>query len=121
MNESIATQWPQMLSAYVGRDLMWSKQSRRGRWMVIEPALSELCDLRDLPASVRATLDAGTERRGRRFSSLSRARAFARLIGGRVERRGRRRWRHVSPWERASRHLGTSLTHAYIRRWEGAP
>jgi hypothetical protein len=116
MNELIA-HWRQMLSAHVERDLAWTQQSRRGRWMVIEPELSHLCDLRDLPTSVRATIDAAVERRGRRFSSLSRARAFARSVGGRVERRGRRRWRNVSPWERASRCLDAPLlTHAYVRR-----
>lgn len=122
MNALIAATLQTTISTHVERDLTWTRQSRRGRWMVIEPELSRLRNLRDLPANVRATIDAAAERRGRRFSSLSRARAFARLIGGRVERRGRRTWRHVSPWERATRYLdATFLASTYIRRLKSAP
>lgn len=121
VNELIAATL-QAISTHVAHDLTWTRQSRRGRWMVIAPELSRLSNLRDLPADVRATIDAAAERRGRRFSSLSRARAFARLIGGRVERRGRRTWRHVSPWERATRYLdATFLASTCIHRLEIAP
>jgi hypothetical protein len=102
MNERIDDLWREMLSAQVSRDLMWTKQSRRGRWVVVEPSLA----LPGSPPNVRAIIAAVSERRGRRFSSLSRARAFARQVDGRVVRWRSRSWRHISPWERAAKHAG---------------
>ena len=84
----------------------WWKQDRRGRWVVLEPGPGRL--LKGSPRHIRDYVDAIMEQRGRRFSSLSRARAFAREVGG-VVRRWRRQmpkrgpWRRVTnPWERVA-------------------
>ena len=82
----------------------WWKQDRRGRWVVLEPGPGRL--LKDSPRHIRDYVDSIMEQRGRRFSSLSRARAFAREIGGVVRRwksqmPKRGSWRLVTnPWER---------------------
>lgn len=102
MNANIPDMLRAAISSQVASDLAWTRQSRRGRWMVVEPGPS----LPDQPRELREYIDARSEHRGRRFSSLSRARAFAREVGGHVERRGRRKWRSVSPWERATKMAG---------------
>jgi hypothetical protein len=97
------------LAAHTARELRWWKQDRRGRWVVLEPGPGRL--LKDSPRHIRDYVDTITEQRGRRFSSLSRARKFARAIGGAVRRwqrkmPGRGPWRLVTnPWERAIRHV----------------
>jgi hypothetical protein len=97
------------LRAYTERERAWWTQDRRGRWVVLEPGPGRL--LKDSPRHVRDYVDAITAQRGRRFSSLSRARAFAREVGGEVRRwqrrmRGRGPWRTVTnPWERAVKPL----------------
>jgi hypothetical protein len=102
MNERLDDLWREVLSAQVSRDLMWTKQSRRGRWAVVEPAPT----LPGSPPNVRAIVAAVSERRGRRFSSLSRARAFARQVDGRVVHWRARHWKRISPWQRAAKHAG---------------
>lgn len=101
---------------YAAREAQWWKNDRRGRWVVLEPGLGRR--LKNSPQHIREYIDAITERRGRRFSSLSRARAFAREIGGDV-RRWRRHmhrrymgrkvkatWRYeTNPWARAARQM----------------
>ena len=91
---------------YAAREAAWWKQ-RRGRWVVLEPGPGRL--LKGSPRHIRDFVDANMEQRGRRFSSLSRARAFAREVGG-VVRRWKRQmpkrgpWRHVTnPWEHVKR------------------
>ena len=93
------------MHAHIERERAWKTPDRQGRWVVLERGPGRL--LRDAPRHVRDYIDAITEIRGRRFSSLSRARAFAREIDG-VVRRWRRQmprrgpWRLVTnPWERA--------------------
>jgi len=78
------------MRAHVERERAWWKNDRRGRWVVLEPGPGRL--LSGSPRHVRDYVDAITPQRGRRFSSLSRARAFARRIGGEV-----RRWRRQMP------------------------
>jgi hypothetical protein len=104
------------LRAHTESERQWWKNDRRGRWVVLEPGPGRL--LKDSPRHVREYIDAITEQRGRRFRSLSRARAFAREIGGEV-RRWRRHmnrryrghnlkttWRYeTNPWARATRHM----------------
>jgi hypothetical protein len=91
------------LRAYSAREAKWWKNDRHGRWVVLEP-----CEY----------VDVITSQRGRRFSSLSQARSFAREIGGEV-RRWRRHmyrrylgrkvkatWRYeTNPWARATRNM----------------
>jgi len=95
------------LHAHTEYERGWWKQDRRGRWVVLEPGPGRL--LKDSPRYIRDRVDALVEQRARRFSSLSRARAFAREIGG-VVRRWRRQmpkrgpWRLVTnPWERVAK------------------
>jgi hypothetical protein len=100
----------------VAADREWLRQDHRGRWVVIEPGVGHL--LKGSSPSARAYVDAITDCRARRFSSLSRARKFARKIGG-VVRRWRRRppprmglrhvWRSEEPWDRARRSAGITL------------
>jgi len=97
------------LRSYTERERAWWKQDRRGRWVVLEPGPGRL--LKDSPQRIRDYVDAITEQRGRRFSSLSRARAFAREVDGVVRRwkrqmPGRGPWRRTTnPWEGATRCL----------------
>jgi hypothetical protein len=96
----------------VAADMEWLHHDQHGRWVVLEPGVGRL--LKSSPTSVRAYVDAVTDRRARRFSSLSRARKFARKIGG-VVRHWRRRppsrmglrraWRREGVWERARRSM----------------
>lgn len=78
------------MHAHVEYERQWWKNARRGRWVVLEPGPGRL--LAGSPERVRQYVDAITPQRGRRFSSLSRARAFAREVGGEV-----RRWRRQMP------------------------
>jgi hypothetical protein len=103
VNAALARQMHGAIAAQIDRDLAWLPHDRRGRWVVIEPGPGRY--LTDSPAHVRRFVDARTPRRARRFSSLSRARAFARSVGGDVARwrripPGGGIWRRVSPWER---------------------
>src|SRR5574341_183398 len=78
------------LRAHVDYEQKWWKNDRRGRWVVLEPRPGRL--FKDSPQHVREYVDVIIEQRGRRFSSLSRARVFAREVGGEV-----RRWhRHMN-------------------------
>jgi hypothetical protein len=104
------------LRAYMAREAAW-RAHRRGRWVVLERGPGRL--LRETPRHVRDYVDAITEIRGRRFSSLSHARAFAREVGG-VVRRWRRQmpqrgpWRlTTNPWEHAVRSLSLSMLGVY--------
>lgn len=90
------------LRAHVAYEHQWWGSDRRGRWVVVEPGPGQL--LKAAPRPLREYADAVSERRGRRFSSLSRARAFAREVGGEVRRWHRAAWRiETNPWVRAVR------------------
>lgn len=103
--------------AHVEYELQWWRSDRRGRWVVLEPRPGRW--LEGVPRHVREYADALIAQRGRRFSSLSRARAFARSVGGEV-RRWRRclnrcymgrnmevAWlRETNPWMRVVRYFG---------------
>jgi hypothetical protein len=104
------------LRDYTARENAWWKQDRRGRWVVLEPGPGRL--LKGSPRHIRDYVDAIMEQRGRRFSSLSRARAFAREVGGVVRRWRRHMHRCVlgrnvkatwlyetNPWARATRDM----------------
>lgn len=104
------------MRAHVESERAWWKNDRRGRWVVLEPGPGRLLD--DSPQHVRDYVDAITDRRGRRFSSLARARAFARQIGGEVRhwrrqmvrrvggRKFKATWKYeTNPWARATRHM----------------
>lgn len=80
----------------VERDRLWVSHARHGRWMVVEHGAGRRLDA---PRVIKAIVDMHTPRRVRRFSSLSRARAFARLVDGEVRRWCGKRLRRVSPWE----------------------
>ena len=120
MGGQMDTQIREMLDksfrTYADREAKWWKNDRHGRWVVLEPGSGRL--LKDSPQHVREYIDLVTEQRGRRFSSLSRARAFAREIGGKVRRwhrhmhrcyMGRKvkaTWRYeTNPWARATRNM----------------
>ena len=106
ISEDIKRTLDEALAKFTERELAWTRSDRHGRWGVIEPGLGRL--LKDSPAAIRETADRMSTRRARRFSSLSRARRFARFIGGQVFR-----WRRTPPgggiwsreglWERARR------------------
>jgi hypothetical protein len=104
VNADLAQHLDVMATAYAERERGWLPHDRRGRWVVIEPGAGR--HLRGIPREMRRYVDRVTPRRGRRFSSLSQARAFARSVGGKV-RHWRRTppgggvWRRQSPWERA--------------------
>jgi len=93
------------IALHIERDRAWTRHDRRGRWVVVEAMPSRY--LAGAPRHVRDLVDARFKPRGRRFSSLSRARSFARLVGGTIERWRRsyqrngyrRRWERVSPWQ----------------------
>jgi len=100
------------LRDYQAREAAWWKNERRGRWVVLEPGPGWLLD--DSPRHVREYIDAVTPQRGRRFRSLSKARAFAREIGGVVrhfrkvmprkvmDKKFKAKWRYeTNPWRRA--------------------
>jgi hypothetical protein len=98
-------------AAYVEREEAWRAHDRRGRWVVIEPGVGRL--LTGERRSLRRYVDAVTPKRGRRFSSLSRARAFARQVGGTVQRWRRQMpqgtWRREDPWDRARQSMDWGL------------
>lgn len=101
---NIEAMMAKMIARAVEEDRAWMSSSRRGRWVVMEPGPSRY--LRDSSPSVRRYIDWITPRRGRRFSSLSRARAFARKISSHVARWHRippsgkgHAWRRIGPWE----------------------
>jgi hypothetical protein len=97
----------------VQRDRAWLPHDRRGRWVVVEPGAGHY--MTSSPRDVRRVAELATPRRARRFSSLSRARAFARSVDGTV-RRWRRAppgggiWRRESPWQWATRGRGAVIT-----------
>jgi hypothetical protein len=104
VNADLAKHLDEMADAFANRERAWLPHDRRGRWVVIEPGAGR--HLPNLPRHERRLIDRMTPRRGRRFSSLSQARAFARSVGGKVFhwRRtppGGGVWRRQSPWERA--------------------
>lgn len=116
MDGQIREMLDRSVRAYSAREAEWWKNDRRGRWVVLEPGPGRL--LKGSPQRIRDYLDVISERRGRRFSSLSRARAFARKIGGEVHRwrrhmhrryMGRKvkaTWRYeTNPWARVQRHM----------------
>lgn len=78
------------LKRFVNRERGWLPQDRRGRWVVIEAGAGR--HMPSSPRDVRRIADLATPRRARRFSSLSRAKAFARSINGTV-----RRWQRTPP------------------------
>jgi len=101
---NIEAMMAKLIARAAEEDLAWMSSSRHGRWVVMEPGPSRY--LRDSSPSVRRYVDWITPRRGRRFSSLSRARAFARKIGSHVARWRRippsgkpHVWRRMGPWE----------------------
>jgi hypothetical protein len=95
--------------AYVARELAWLSRGLRGRWLVLEAGP------RDIPCNLLS-------RRARRFTSLSRARSFARTVKGTVHHWRRSSpaggtWKIQSPWQRALESspeavLGTVFTEA---------
>lgn len=92
------------VAGYTARERAWLAHDHRGRWVVIEPGIGHL--LSGCSKAARRYADATSRRRARRFSSLSRARAFARSVGGIVARWRRTpprggAWTHESPWQRA--------------------
>lgn len=96
----------QSCAKFVAAERAWSKGSPRGRWVVLERGPGRL--LRDSPRHLRDYVDAITPQRGRRFTSLSRARAFARNVDG-IVRRWRnpmpdgKVWQKIGAWEHALR------------------
>jgi hypothetical protein len=115
MEPRIKQMFDKALRDHVEYERAWWKNERRGRWVVLEPGPGRL--LKGSSKRVREYVDAVVPQRGRRFRSLSRARAFAREVGG-VVRRWRRHmhkrvgarvykttWRYeTNPWKRATEH-----------------
>jgi hypothetical protein len=106
MNNTLTEQLDAEIAARVARDHAWLPHDRRGRYLVFEAGAGR--HLRGEPVVIRQIVDAASERRARRFSSLSRARAFAREVGGTVHRwrrtpPGGGRWLRVPSWNRALR------------------
>lgn len=85
---------------FIERERQWARQATHGRWVVIAPPASRAFRDTDLTKDQLELIDdlSRHRRRGRRFSSLSRARSFAREVGGDVRRWRARQWREVSPW-----------------------
>jgi hypothetical protein len=104
VNASLAERMDADAAAAVERDRAWLPHDRHGRYLVLEAGSGRY--LRGEPKIIRQIADAASDRRARRFSSLSRARAFARQVGGTVHRWRRTPpgggiWRRQSPWDRA--------------------
>ena len=109
-NADFQRQFEASIVAFAARERAWMSSDRRGRWVVLEAGIGRL--LKDAEASTRRYVDAVVERRARRFSSLSRARAFANQVGGVV-----RRWRRKPP---ASRVPGIRKVWVRASAWEWA-
>ena len=77
-----------MMTGHVAGNNEWLKQDTKGRWVVI----------------------AGQH--GRRFSSLSRARAFASKVGGKVQRWRRRAWIRLTPLQLALKGMVSGMVSA---------
>jgi hypothetical protein len=110
------------VEAYADREMRWLPHDRHGRWLVLEAGAGRY--LRGEPAPIRRIADAVSERRARRFSSLSRARAFAREVGGTVHRwrrtpPGGGTWQPISPWQYAVR--AATITAHLPATWGGLP
>ncbi len=113
------------VSKYAEHEHVWTPHDQRGRWVVLEVGIGR--HLKDASVDARRYADAVSERRARRFSSLSRARAFAHQVGG-VVRHWRRRppssgipgirrvWVRLSTWGWANRHAGMWLPLARLAR-----
>lgn len=125
MTERMHRLFDKAMQAHVESERQWWHNSRHGRWVVLEPGPGRL--LTDAPQHVRQYIDAITPQRGRRFSSLSRARAFARQIGGEVRRWRRYMFRRVgarsvkttwhyetNPWKRVADRLPLMLWGAHL-------
>lgn len=102
MNDHARQLLDEALAAHVVRERAWLPHDRRGRWVVMEPGAGRY--LTNSPEHVRRYVDALSPKRARRFSSLSRARAFARSINSCVQRWRRTPpsggvWQRVSPWQ----------------------
>ena len=109
------------MQAHAEREQKWWKQDRRGRWVVLERGPGHL--LTDSPQHIRDYVDSITEQRGRRFSSLSRARKFAHEVDG-VVRRWRRQMPKLGPWKRGPWRLETNPWARITRMmplWVGCP
>lgn len=112
-DESWKPMFDRAIARHAASERAWLSSDHRGRWVVMEPGAGHY--LKDCSKLVRQYADAATPRRGRRFSSLSRARAFARLIGSNV-RRWRNTppsggiWRRVSPWGWATANVAAMVT-----------
>jgi hypothetical protein len=116
MDGSVRKLLDKAMHAHAEYERQWWKQDRGGRWVVLEPGPGRL--LTDSPRRIREYVDAITPQRGRRFRSLSRARRFAREVGG-VVRRWRRQmartvgdrkvkttWSYeTNPWKQAARQM----------------
>lgn len=94
-------QLDEIVDAFAERERIWLQHNPRGRWAVLEAGAGRY--LTGSPRHIRQVADDATPRRVRRFSSLSRARAFARFVGGDVIHWRRtapsgRRWQRQSPW-----------------------
>lgn len=105
MNAVIAKMLDASAATFVAREQAWLPHDQRGRWVVIEPGVGR--HLKGAARELRRWVDRVTPRRGRRFSSLARARAFARSVGGTVHRWRRTSpsgsaWQWQSPWQRAA-------------------
>ena len=90
MEEQIRQMFDKAMRSHAEYERGWWKNERSGRWVVLEP-----CPGRLSPKHLRQYVDAITPQRGRRFRSLSRARAFAREVGGVVRRWKRHMHRRV--------------------------
>ena len=85
-------------------------QQRRGRWVVVEPGIGRL--LKDLPRAEQLSVDLLSGLRARRFTSLSHARKFAKIVGGVI-----RRWRRKPPGAPSGTRWDWAPTPSY---WESA-
>lgn len=104
MTEGVRGEWFEKgLAKFMKREKAWLAREVRGRWMVVEPGPGR--HLKGASQHLRRWIDLATPRRVRRFTSLSRARAFAREFGSEVQRwrrptKGRARVR-VGIWQHA--------------------
>lgn len=113
-----------LVADYTRRERAWLPHDHRGRWVVIEPGAGH--HMTGSPKEVRRIADLATPRRARRFSSLSRARAFARSVKGTVFRWRRtapsgQGWAIESPWQRAMRSARGAATFSFLAKEATAP